>query len=255
MNHVKEKIGRGEKVVGTFFELGGQAAVEALGISGLDFIIIDCEHGPFDVESAMEFVRAAESKNLTPFVRVKDTTRSSILKMLDIGAKALMIPCIETVEQVEKIVEYGKYYPVGNRGFFFSRIGEYGNSAEAASINGYMEANNQNTMLIPQCETVGCLENIETIVGMNGVDGIFIGPFDLSISLGIPGQFKAQKFVDAIDRVKKACKDAGKPLFIYALSAETANDYFSQGFDGVVISTDVNVFINAYKELLNSVKR
>lgn len=255
MNKVKEKIKKGEKVIGTFFELGGQTAVEALGISGLDFIIIDCEHGPFDVESAADFVRAAELKNLTPFVRVKDSTRPSILKMLDIGAKALIIPCIETVEQVEKIVEYGKYFPIGKRGFFFSRVGEYGNSPEAASIDGYMEANNEESMIIPQCETLGCLENIETIADMPGVDGIFVGPFDLSISLDIPGQFKEQKFIDAIERVKSACKNAGKPLFIYTVNAEAANEYLAQGMDGVTISTDVNVYIDAYKALLGKIKR
>lgn len=253
MNIIKEKIKKGEKVIGTFFELGGQAAVEALGISGLDFIIIDCEHGPFETESAMEFIRAAELKNLTPFVRVKDTTRPSILKMLDIGAKALIIPCIETVEQVEKIVEFGKYYPLGKRGFFFSRVGEYGNSQDAASISRYMEINNENTMIIPQCETVGFLENIETIVEMDGVDGVFVGPFDLSISLGIPGKFEEQIFIDAIERVKNACKNSGKPLFIYAVSTETANDYLSQGMDGVAISTDVNMFIDAYKNMLSKI--
>lgn len=82
MNIVKEKIKNGKKVIGTFFELGGQTAVEALGISGLDFIIIDSEHGPFDVESVMEFVRAAELKKLTPFLRIRDISRTSCLKCL-----------------------------------------------------------------------------------------------------------------------------------------------------------------------------
>ncbi len=78
--------------------------------------------------------------------------------------------------------------------------------------------------------------------------------FDLSISLGIPGQFKEQKFVDAIERVKSACKNAGKPLFIYTVNAEAANEYLSQGMDGAAISTDVNVYIDAYKDLLGKIK-
>ncbi len=105
-----------------FFEIGSSIAVESLGIAGLDFLIIDTEHGPFDVESTMEYIRAAELKDLTPFVRVKDRTRSSILKMLDIGAKGLIIPFIKTVEDAEKIVEYGKYFPVGKRGFFSAEL-------------------------------------------------------------------------------------------------------------------------------------
>ena len=85
-NAIKEKMRSGEKVLGTFFELGGNTAVECLGLAGLDFFIIDTEHGPFDVESAMNFIRAGELRGISPLVRVKDTTRPSILKMLDIGA-------------------------------------------------------------------------------------------------------------------------------------------------------------------------
>ena len=107
-NTVKDKITAGEKAVGIFYELGGSAVVEALGLGGLDFFIIDTEHGPYDVESARDAVLAAGAHTISPFVRVKDATRASILKMLDIGAQGLIIPAIESVDEVRKIVEYGK---------------------------------------------------------------------------------------------------------------------------------------------------
>ncbi|MGB3366357.1 MAG: aldolase/citrate lyase family protein, partial [Acidaminobacteraceae bacterium] len=239
-NNIINKLKEGNPVIGTFFEIGGNTAVECLGISGLDFLIIDSEHGPFDVESTMSYIRTAELKGIIPFVRVKNKNRDSILKMLDIGAKGIVIPCVETVEEVKKIVEYGKYAPLGSRGFFYGRVGEYGFSEDARSVDKYFKSCNENTMLIPQCETLGCLENIEEIVGIKGVDGIFIGPYDLSIAMGKSAQFKDPEFIAAIERILKACKDAGKFAFIFTGNTDLAKMYFDQGFDGVAINTDVS---------------
>ena len=157
-NAIKEKMRSGEKVVGTFFELGGNTAVECLGLAGLDFFIIDTEHGPFDVESAMNFIRAGELRGISPLVRVKDTTRPSILKMLDIGAMGLIIPCVQTLDEVRGLVEYGKYYPIGQRGFAPARKSGFGFEPFAQEIGAYFEICNRETMIIPQCETRGCLE-------------------------------------------------------------------------------------------------
>src|SRR5690554_2604825 len=174
-NLLKEKMINGEKVIGTFFELGGNTAVECLGISGLDFFIIDTEHGPFDIESSMDFIRTAELSSITPFARIKDISRPSVLKMLDIGAKGLTVPCVESIEQVKSLVEWAKYYPLGKRGFFTARPAGYRYKDFVQSIDSYFRVCNEETLLIPQCETIGCLENIEEIVNINGVDGIFIG--------------------------------------------------------------------------------
>lgn len=253
-NELKAKLDSGKQVLGTFFEIGGNTAVESLGLAGLDFLIIDSEHGPFDVESAQELIRTAELGQITPLVRVKNHERSSILKMLDVGAKGLIIPNIHTVEEVKQLVEHGKYTPVGNRGFFFGRAAGYGYADFAGNVDAYFETCNRETLLIPQCETVGCLENIETIAGMEGVYGIFVGPYDLSISMGIPAQFDHPDFVKALVRIVNACKVAGKAAFIFAGSSDAAKAHFANGFDGVAISTDVSVYINAYKRIVDEIK-
>lgn len=253
-NLLKEKILKGKKVIGTFFELGSNTAVECLGISGLDFLIIDTEHGPFETESSMDLIRAAELRNITPFVRIKEISRSSVLRNLDIGAKGLIVPCVETIEQVENLVEWAKYHPIGRRGFFMARSAGYGYDDFAQNVDEYFKTCNNETLLIPQCETKGCLENIESIVNIEGVDGIFIGPYDLSIGMGKPAQFGDPEFIEAIARVLKACKDAGKFSFIYTGSKAAAKQYFSDGFDGVAISMDVSILINAYKSLIKEVK-
>ena len=180
-NLLREKIMNGEKTVGTFFEAGNASVAEALALTDLDYMLIDTEHGPFDVESVMLMLRGAELHGTTALVRVKDSNRNSILKMLDIGAGGLIIPQVHSLEEIKKIVEYGKYFPVGQRGVAFARGAGYGYLEHAkGDINDYFATCNRETLLIPQCETKGCLENIEEIAKVDGIDGIFVGPYDLS---------------------------------------------------------------------------
>lgn len=249
-----EKMQRKEAVVGTFFELGGMAAVECLGIAGLDFLIIDTEHGPFDVESAMDYIRAAELKGITPFVRVREISRPAILKMLDVGARALIIPNVETVEQVRQIVDYGKYAPLGRRGFFMARSASYGFADHAQEVPGYFKYCNEHTMLIPQCETQGCLDHIEEIVNIDGVDGIFIGPYDLSIGMGLAAQFDHPDFIAAIHKIYQTCQKAGKPCLLYVNTAAEAKQYLEKGFAGAAINMDATFYIQAFRSLLQEVR-
>ena len=253
-NKLKEKMLSGDKVLGTFFQLGGNTAVECLGISGLDFFIIDTEHGPFDVETSMDFIRTAELRNITPLVRVKDVSRPSVLKMLDVGAKGLIVPCVDTVEQVKNLVGWAKYYPAGKRGFFTARPAGYGFEEYAQNLDNYFKVCNEETLLIPQCETMGFLQNIEEIVNIEGVDGIFIGPYDLSIGMGKPAQFNDPEFLQAVEKVLKACKDAKKFSFMYTGDNVSAKKYFAQGFDGVAVNFDAAIFINAYRAIIKEIK-
>lgn len=255
INFSKKKLENKEVLLGSFFELGGQTAVEAAAIAGLDFIIIDNEHGPFDIETTMSYIRVAELRGMTPVVRVKEISRSAILKSLDIGARALIIPCVENIDQVKDIIKWGKYPPRGERGFFFSRIGGYGHDLVASKgVGPYMDYMNDETWLIPQCETVGALEVIEEIAAMDGVDGIFIGPFDLSNSMGISGQFDKPEFKEAVARIIKACHDKDKFVMYYANDVNIAKDMMAQGIDGVAVSMDVNFLISGYKSMLKNLK-
>ena len=253
-NALKEKMLNHEKVLGTFFQSGSSVTVECLGYTGLDFFVIDTEHGPFDVESAREFVRAAELSTITPLVRVKDSSRPSILKMLDIGAKGLIIPNVETVDEVRKIVEYGKYSPLGKRGFAPVRNAGFGFKPFAQDMDSFMKTCNTESLLIPQCETLGCLHHIEEVTQIDGVDGIFVGPYDLSIAMGKPAKFDDPEFIAAVDRVLKACKANRKFTFIYGGSKPAVSKYFAEGFDAIAYNMDTIVYVNAYKELVQELK-
>ena len=254
-NTLKEKLQNGMKPIGTFFELGSPSVIEALGRTGLDFVILDNEHGPFEAESSRDFARAAELVGLTAIARVREVSRPAILKLLDVGVQGVIVPDVHTVEEVQKLIDYTKYYPIGKRGFCPTRKDGWGFDEMAQqSVLGQMAYWNREILLIPQCETVGALEHIEEIVSMEGVDGIFIGPFDLSISMGIPGQFDHPDFVAALERVQKACRDAGKFCMIFAGAPAAVAERFNQGFDSVAYGLDASVLVAAFQANLADIR-
>ena len=247
-NTAREKMLRGEKTLGTFLELGTATSAECLGLAGLDYLIIDTEHGPFESESALEFIRAARLYHITPFARVKEISRPAILKLLDVGAQGLIIPNVNSVEEAEKIVEYGKYMPLGKRGvantagsgFWFEDYASHG-------MPPYFDVSNRESMLIPQCETLGCLEHVEEILAVEGIDGLFVGPFDLSAAMGIPGEFDRPEFKEALRHVQRACAQAGKPSILYAANEAKAREGFQMGYGSVTYGMDAVILVNAYK--------
>lgn len=249
-NLLKEKIARGEKGLGIFYELGGNAPAQCIGIAGMDFFIIDSEHGPAGVEEAMLAIAAADKYPTTPFVRVPDSTRTSVLKMLDVGAQGIIVPNVQSVEEAKNLVKYAKYFPVGSRGFAPTIASEYGNADFAVTMAKQFATCNAETLLVPQCETRGCLEHIEEIVALDGIDGIFIGPYDLSIALGRPGEMATDEFKAAVARVLKACKDYGKMSFIYTGTSAASRERFAEGFDCVTCGMDAIFLVDALKKLV-----
>ena len=248
-NRVLEKFRAGEKSLGTFTHLLSAPAIEAIAYTGMDYVIIDMEHSPIAAEHAAELVGVADGAGIAPFVRVDAIQRSPVLKMLDVGAAGLIVPGVETVDEVKKLVEFAKFAPLGNRGYCPSRDGGWGMAGcYADGMGGYMQRANRETLLVPQCETMGCLENIDEILGMDGVDGIFIGPFDLSIALGIPGDFANERHINAVAHVLDVCKKHGKLAIMFCGTPEAANGYFRQGFDSVTMSLDISVLADAMKD-------
>ena len=255
-NKVLSMVQNHQRPFGTFVELGGASVIEALGMTGLDYVIIDNEHGPFDVESSEECIRACEHSGLTPFCRVREVSRPAVMKLLDVGARGLIVPYIERIDQVKELIEYAKYPPIGKRGFCGSKKDRWGYAYPGTeSIEEQFAYWNRETLLIPQCETVDALEHIEEITALEGVDGIFVGPFDLSISMGIPGQFKNPDFVAALERILAACKAAGKFSMIFTGNRDWINDYYEMGYDIVTWGMDAAVLIEGFRDIVNGVVR
>ena len=236
--------------IGTFFELGGRGAMESLSYTGLDYVIIDTEHGCFSEESTADYILAAEKGGLLPYVRIGDIRRPCVLRMLDVGARGLIVPNIRSVDQVRELVIHAKFPPVGNRGYCPNRTSGWGSDSWSKDVFSYMEECNRRCKLIPQCETKEALEQIEEIATIPGVDGIFVGPCDLSIDLGIPLQFDNPVLVSAVERILKACKENNKESLIFAGSMNDALKWVGKGFDSIAYSLDTSVFIQAYQALV-----
>lgn len=254
-NKVKEKFLQGKKALGTFFELESPSAMECIGCSGMDYVIIDMEHGSVDKSACTDLIRVAELSDMVPFVRIADVSHSEVQKAVDAGAQGLIVPCLRTLDEVKQLVNFAKFAPVGQRGFAPVRSDRWGAYAsEKMGIEKYMAYCNENVLVLPQCETKELLEQIEEVVQIDGVDGIFVGPFDLSISLGKPAQFDDPEVVAAVDRVLKACQKAGKFAFIFAGTSDVCKERFEQGFDSVAYGIDAMMYIKMYKQLVEDIK-
>ncbi len=255
MNRIREKFLNHELSVGTFTQLTSTVAVEALGRTGLDYVLIDTEHSAVGIEFLSSAITAADAAGIVPLVRINDIARSKVLQPLDYGAQGLIVPAVETVEQVRRLVEYAKFPPVGNRGFCPTRDGGYG--YDEVSMQGtdvYFAHANQETLLIPQCETVGCLDHIEEITTMDGVDGIFVGPFDLSIALGRPMAFDCDEMRAALDRILNACHKNNKMAFIFCGDAQAAKARAAQGFDSVTAGLDIMALVDSYRAMVQDIR-
>lgn len=242
-NTLKEKLALGKRPLGTFVGTGSPAVVECLGCAGLDFVILDNEHSPIEAETTADLVRAAQLRNITPLARIREISRPAILKLLDVGVQGLIIPDVRTADDVRRIVDYAKYAPVGRRGFCPSRKDGWGTDPQCGVLDT-MAHFNAETLVIPQCETAEALADIETIAAMDGVDGIFIGPFDLSISMDMPGDFENPVFRAALERILAACRAVKKPCLIFAGDGAGAAARFAQGYDGVAMGLDATLLIS-----------
>ena len=253
-NLVRDKMLRGVPTVGTFMEIGSATSAECLGLAGFDYIIIDTEHGPFNPQSALEFIRAARLYETAPFVRVQEISRAAVLKALDVGAQGLIIPQLNTVAEAEALVRWGKYAPLGKRGVSSSAgSGFWYEDYARHGLPHYFEVSNRESMLIPQCETVGCLEHLEEIVALPGIDGIFVGPFDLSTAMGIPGEFDRPEFQAALRRIQAVCKEAGKPSLLFASSVEAARAGLALGYDSITYGLDAFLLVDAGKAAIRDI--
>lgn len=238
-----------EKTIGTFFEMGGRGTMECLTRSGLDYVIIDTEHNCFSPEQVAYYIQTAENGGLLPYVRIGDIRRPYVLQMLDLGARGLIIPNITSMDEVRSLVSSAKFPPLGRRGYSPNRTCGWGADEWSKDVGAYMEECNRRCKLIPQCETREALEFVEEMAALPGVDGIFVGPADLSIGLGVPLQVDSPVMTAAMERILKACKDNQKEAVFYAGTVENAARWLNKGFDSAACSMDASILMKGYQEL------
>ena len=201
-------------LLGMFVGVPSPSLVEMCGHAGVDFVIVDNEHGPAGIESTEHMLRAARASGVIPVVR---TLESDILRVLDIGASAIQVPQVNTAEQAKRIVAAAKYPPLGTRGAAFSTraagYGFFGGERHVADSNS-------GTAVIVMTETRAAIDNLDAILAVPGIDAVFFGPNDLSFSLGHPGQMGHPEVVGAIEHGIERALAHGVAPGVLALSAE-----------------------------------
>ena len=241
---LKERLKRGKAVIGTWSNMPSSPVINALGYSGLDFVIIDAEHSSVSMETAENLVRASEASGITPIIRVPSLQSHLILRALDVGAHGVQVPHVSGKDEAAEVVKYAKFFPEGERGFTpFTRAGRYGSQPE-----GYTDRANKETMVIVNIEGKKGIANLKDITKVKGIDVIFIGPFDLSQSLGIPGKVTDPKVIKGIRDGVKFCRDNGLACGSYAPTLSYLDILMDCGVQYVTYVVDAFMLLQSYKQ-------
>ena len=204
-NTTKAKLAEGKVVYGAIVSRFAPDIVEIFGAIGYDFVMIDCEHGPMDLDQVEHMVRAAESFDITPIARIPNHEDSTILRFLDRGVQGIIVPHINTREDAESVVKAARYYPDGHRGSAGSgRAHDYGMAVDSASWI------NSQVMVIPMIEETQAVDNLDDILGVPGVDVLHVAAGDLGQSMGNPGREAVRKVMsEVLPRIRAAGKNVG----------------------------------------------
>lgn len=238
-NRILTNLQAGGYAFGTMVGTFAQSSMPVLlANAGFEFFILDNEHGMFDIETTETLCRVAVAEGITPIIRVADHTYTWVAKSLDAGGQGLLLPRIYNSAQVEAIANMMKFPPLGQRGNALSRayVG-YG----AGPVNEVMARANEQTMMIVQIETKEAFEERERIASLPYVDSLFIGPNDLSISLGHPGQLEHPTVVDAISRTRDTCLKYNIIPGIQMNTPDSACHWASEGFRFVSAQSDIGL--------------
>ncbi len=253
MASFRERLINGEHLFGTFvMELRNPTLAHLLARAGFDFILLDNEHGAYNWETIQDILAAAHGAGIPVLVRIPEISREHVLKSLDCGAAGLLVPMVESVEQARELVSLAKYPPLGARGVAVRKLANL--YAPADPVN-YLPQANRDTFIAVQAETGLGVERVEQIAAVEGVDGVFVGPLDLSVSLGIPGQWDHPKLKEAIGRVFAGCRRQGKAVGIWSFAPDQAQAWVRAGAQFLAYGTDLGFMADGAGAALAEMKQ
>ena len=234
-NRTKQLLRDGKTAFGCFVRSPDPTLVEVMCHHGWDFLIFDGEHGTLEPRACEDMVRAADLHGVAAVVRVPVNQAHVILRFLDTGALGCQVPWVQTAEDAERVVQAVKYQPRGARGLAGVRAADYG---ERGSLGDYVRAANEETLVVVQVESASAVGQIDAIAAVEGVDVIFLGPTDLSNSLGLPGELRHPTVVEHLERAAAGVLDAGKVLGVTVPDAESAKAWMERGARYVTTGVD-----------------
>ncbi len=243
-----EKLHKGERVVGTMVRMMRNPGVAQVARNaGLDFIMLDMEHGAYTVETFADVAKVARSIGLGIFVRVPELSKRYVSGLMDAGAQGIMVPMVSTEEEAKKLAGWARYPSIGKRGFGSTAVFTDFDSPKT-DIQTFMDQQNRDTLAIAQIETAEAIDNIEKIAAVDGIDVLLIGPNDLAISLGVPGETTGPVVSAAIKKVEDAAKKYGKKFSMHAGEGVLKN-WVNDAMQIVMTDIEINIMKTGFAQI------
>ena len=249
---IRHRLGAGEYAFGPFLKIPALVSIELVGYAGFDFAVIDLEHSPFTFERAEDMVRAAQVAGVASIIRTYDSDPATLVRALDTGCDGILVPNITSRDQAEAVVRGARFHPLGQRG-----MDPNARSSRFRTIpkDVYLATANDRTLLGVQIEGTAGVQNLDSILQVAGTDLIFIGPYDLSQSLGLPGQVNAPAVTEKVTEIVTAARARNKAVGIYADTVDEALRWRDLGVQFVAISVDVRIFLEACQAMVGQLNR
>ncbi len=250
LRQFKNKLKEGRPVYGPFMITTDPAFIEIAGHSGFDFVVIDMEHGPVGFTDLQNLIRAALLAGILPLVRTPDFKETSITKSLDTGALGILIPQVSSAEIAKQCINSARFFPKGTRGLSpFVRAARY----SSMPVEEYLTIGNESLMII-QIEGKEAILDIDNILNIEGIDIIFIGPYDLSQSLGVPGQVNHLLVIEAMEYIVKQAHSKGICVGTFTDTISAVEMWKKAGVQFISYSGDVSIFTNACSQLVKELQ-
>jgi 2-dehydro-3-deoxyglucarate aldolase/4-hydroxy-2-oxoheptanedioate aldolase len=245
MSGFRQRLQHGEVLLGQMIlELFTPGIGPMLDACGLDFVIFDMEHGRCDLALLSEMIASCRGSNIFPMARVPDVNFAPLSRALDIGARGVMVPRVETRQQAEDIVSQLKYAPQGRRGV---ALGIAHDLYRAGNAEFFARANDEIAVIL-LLETEKAMENLDEIVSVPGVDVAWMGHYDLTVSMGIPAQFDHPRLLAAMDALVASCRKHGVAAGFLPPTPESAVHWIDKGFRAISLGSDIGVFLDGVRK-------
>lgn len=237
---LRKHISGGDFGLGTFVvEIYSPAIAQFLSDAEFQFMLVDNEHGYWNPLDIARQIDSAKRWNICPMIRVSGPDRGEIMRALDAGVEAVMIPMVKSLRDLELCVEFSKYPPLGQRGVHFAR--PHSHFSSPPDLNNYMNENNESLLTIIQIETIEAVESLDEFAAMPGIDALYIGPGDLSVALGVPGQADHPKVVNVIEKLVEVCKQNGKLAGCHSTSPSMLGELRKLGIEFSALGAEVRM--------------
>lgn len=249
---LKTKLKNNSFTLGSWITLGNTSIAEIMAQCGFDWLTIDMEHSVITLDIAQQLIQVIESYNIVPLVRVGENNPNLIKRVMDAGSHGVIVPAVNTKEDAEAAVKAVKYPPMGTRGVGLARAQGYG-----FNFDDYASTINEKSVVIAQIEHIDAVENLGEILSVEGIDGCIIGPYDLSASLGIPGNFDHPKVKMALKRVEQVCKDKKVALGMHVIPPDykLVLEQISKGYTFLAFSLDTLFLGTICREQVTNLKK